>query len=411
LNVVRYLMTVGAKLTEIPLLFVRKKAAFSAENLFLRRQLAMYAERGQRPRHALVLLGKLFDWRSALVVVTPRTFIAWQRDLVRLLWSWKSRTTGRPPLPIDVRRLIATMADENPSWSPRRIASELRLKLGVRLSAQTVRRYLPNDDPRKKRRGMPRGDQKWAAFVRNHAKAILACDFAVSMTIGLRILYIFVVMEIGSRRILHTGVTEHPTAEWTTQQLRCAIPADATYEYLLHDRDAIFSSELDAAVQRLGVEVLKSPPRSPKANAYCERLIGTLRRECLDWIIPLTERQLRSVVREWASHYNTARPHMSLGPGFPTRPKESRCRPAPRVTTCRTARSHLPRHPRLAASRIPSRRSCLATRSHQQFARVARRSRRGCVHSLIRTSACISWSGDPFGYAKRSCQFSPSVRG
>jgi putative transposase len=328
LNVVRFLATVAAKLTEIPLLPIRNKASLSAENLFLRRQLAMFAERGQRPRRArrldkalLVLLGKLFDWRSALVVVTPRTFIVWQRDFVRLLWSWKSRTTGRPPLPIDVRRLIATMADENPSWSPRRISNELRLKLGVRLSAQTVRRYLPNDDPRKKRRGMPRGDQKWAAFVRNHAKAIVACDFAVSMTIGLRIFYIFVVMEIGSRRILHTGVTEHPTAEWATQQLRFVIPGDGPYEYLLHDRDAIFSSELDAAVRRLGVEVLKSPPRSPKANAYCERLIGTLRRECLDWIIPLSERQLRSVVREWAGHYNSDRPHMSLGPGIPNPPE------------------------------------------------------------------------------------------
>jgi transposase InsO family protein len=139
----------------------------------------------------------------------------------------------------------------------------------------------------------------------------------VSLTIGLRTFYILVVMEIGSRRILHTNVTSHPTAEWTAQQLRQAIPADHPYRFLLHDRDSIFSADCDASIQRLGLRVLKSPPRSPKANAFCERLIGTLRRECLDWIIPLSERQLRSVVREWAAHYNRGRPHMALGPGIP----------------------------------------------------------------------------------------------
>jgi transposase InsO family protein len=308
-------------------LFARH-AALRAENAFLRKQLAMLVERGMRPRRAsraekiwLVLLGKLFDWRGALVVVTPRTFVTWQRDLVRMLWRWKSRRLGRPPLPHDARKLIVRMADENPSWSTRRIANELRLKLAIRVSPQTVRRYLPNDDPRKTRSGVPRGDQRWSTFVRNHARAIVACDFAVSMTIGLKTFYILVVMEIGSRRILHTNVTAHPTAEWTTQQLREAIPAESGYRYLLHDRDAIFSTDLDAAVQRLGVKVLKSPPRSPKANAFCERLIGTLRRECLDWIIPLSERQLRSVVREWATHYNRGRPHMALGPGLPDPPE------------------------------------------------------------------------------------------
>jgi transposase InsO family protein len=308
-------------------LFARH-AALRAENAFLRKQLAMFVERGMRPRRAsraerlwLVLLGKLFDWRGALVVVTPRTFVAWQRDLVRMLWRWKSRPLGRPPLTLDARALIVRMADENPSWSPRRIANELRLKLAIRVSPQTVRRYLPNDDPRKKRHGVPRGDQRWSTFVRNHARAIVACDFAVSLTIGLRTLYILVVMEIGSRRILHTNVTAHPTAEWTAQQLRQAIPADHPYRFLLHDRDSIFSADCDASVQRLGVKVLKSPPRSPKANAFCERLIGTLRRECLDWIIPLNERQLRSVVREWAAHYNRGRPHMALGPGLPNPPE------------------------------------------------------------------------------------------
>jgi putative transposase len=308
-------------------LFARH-AALRAENAFLRKQLAMFVERGMRPRRAsraervwLVLLATLFGWRGALVVVTPRTFIAWQRAFVRMLWRWKSQPSGRPPLPLDARKLIVRMAGENPSWSPRRIANELRLKLAIRVSPQTVRRYLPNDDPRKKRSGVPRGDQRWATFVRNHARAIVACDFAVSLTIGLQTLYILVVMEVGSRRIIHTNVTTHPTAEWTLQQFRHAIPADHPYRFLLHDRDAIFSADCDASIQRLGLRVLKSPPRSPKANAFCERLIGTLRRECLDWIIPLSERQLRNVVREWAAHYNRGRPHMALGPGLPDPPE------------------------------------------------------------------------------------------
>ncbi|MEO8036740.1 MAG: integrase core domain-containing protein, partial [Acidobacteriota bacterium] len=142
-------------------------------------------------------------------------------------------------------------------------------------------------------------------------------DFVVSTTMSLRSVYTFVAIELGSRRILHTATTSHPTAAWTTQQLREALPSDHPYRYLLHDRDSIFSAELDASISRLGVEILKSPPRSPKANSFCERVIGTLRRECLDWIIPLGEGQIRAVVREWMGHYNRGRPHMSLGPGVP----------------------------------------------------------------------------------------------
>ena len=145
----------------------------------------------------------------------------------------------------------------------------------------------------------------------------MVCDFVVSTTVALRSVYTLVVIEIGSRRILHTATTSHPTAAWTTQQLREALPADHAYRFLLHGRDSIFSADLDATIAHLGVEILKSPPRSPKANAFCERVIGTLRRECLDWIIPLCEGQIRALVREWAAHYNCGRPHMALGPGVP----------------------------------------------------------------------------------------------
>jgi transposase InsO family protein len=139
----------------------------------------------------------------------------------------------------------------------------------------------------------------------------------VAVTARFRILYIFVVMEIGSRRILHCNVTPYPTAEWTMQQLREAIPSDHEYRVLIHDRHATFSAELDAAVASLGLKVMKTPVRAPQANAFCERLIGTMRRECLDFIIPVCLLHLRVTVREWVSHYNRGRPHSRLGPGIP----------------------------------------------------------------------------------------------
>jgi putative transposase len=156
--------------------------------------------------------------------------------------------------------------------------------------------------------------------VRNHAQVIVACDFCVVVTATFRLLYVFVVMEHSTRRILHANVTVQPTAAWTLQQLRAAIPADDTYRFLIHDRDRIFSGELDQCVRNLGLKVLKTPVRSPQANALCERLLGTLRRECLDFMIPLSEHHLRRLLSEWGLHYNAGRPHMSLGPGIPEPP-------------------------------------------------------------------------------------------
>jgi transposase InsO family protein len=153
--------------------------------------------------------------------------------------------------------------------------------------------------------------------VRNHARAIVACDFCVVVTAPFRLLYVFVVMEHATRRILHVNVTAHPTAAWTLQQLREAIPSDHGYRFLIHDRDSIFSRALDQSLRNLGLRVLKTPPRVPQANAICERLLGTLRRECLDFLIPLTENHLRRLLHAWMCHANQGRPHMSLGPGIP----------------------------------------------------------------------------------------------
>ena len=300
---------------------LRPSPALAAENLFLRKQLALYQERQVKPQRAtnatrltLAWLARWFDWRQALVIVQPATFIHWHRQGFRLFWRWKS-TRGRPPIPAELQALIRCMARENPSWGEERIANELLLKLGIRVSPRTVRKYMP------KRMDHGRGhrvlSQHWCTFVRNHARAIVACDFCVVVTATFRLLYVFVVMEHATRRILHTNVTAHPTASWTLQQLREAIPADHAYRFLLHDRDNIFSPQLDQGIRHLGLRVLKTPVRTPQANALCERLIGTLRWECLDFVIPLTAGHLRCMLSEWVHHYNAGRPHMALGPGIP----------------------------------------------------------------------------------------------
>ncbi len=234
----------------------------AAEILFLRRQLALLRERGTRPRRAgrfdrlwLVLLSRCFDWRGSLVVVRPETLVRWQRELVRHFWRWKSHPVGRPRLSKELRQLLRRMAAENPSWGCRRIADELRLKLGLSVSPRTIQKYLPNGHAPRRRH-----DQQWSTFVRNHARAIVACDFVVSMTASFRTIYTFVVMEIGSRRILHVNSMAHPTAAWTTQQLREVFTPEHPWRYLLHARDSIFSSSLDDAVRSFGVAVLRSPP-------------------------------------------------------------------------------------------------------------------------------------------------------
>ncbi len=192
------------------------------------------------------------------------------------------------------------------------------LKLGLRVSPRTIRKYLPKLPATPV--GRPHGDQRWSTFLKNHARAIIACDFCVVATATFRILYLFVIMEHGSRRIIHINVTAHPSAAWTLQQLREAIASDHAYRFIIHDRDGIFSTGFDVSVAGLGLEVIKTSVRSPKANSLCERLIGTLRRECLEWIVPLMEKHLRNTLMSWLAHYNRGRPHSSLGPGLPDPP-------------------------------------------------------------------------------------------
>lgn len=311
-------VTLGTICDLIGVLF-RSRVAVAAENLFLRRQLALYRERKTRRRRptpatklALVMLSRFFPWASALAIVKPDTFVRWDRTGFRLFWRWKSRHTGRPPLPKNLRALIVMMARENPSWGEGRIADELSLKLGLFVDSRTVGKYL-------KQCGRPRqpSGQRWSTFVHNHASDIIACDFFTSVTATFQVLYVFVAIEIGSRRILHGNVTDHPTSEWTRQQFREFLDGESGHRYLIHDRDSVFSAEVDAALIGFGLEVLKTPVRSPMANAYCERVIGSIRRECLDYLIPLNERYLKRILREFITHYNRGRPHSALGPGFP----------------------------------------------------------------------------------------------
>lgn len=221
------------------------------------------------------------------------------------------------------------MVQENPTWGEERVAGELSVKLGILVSPRTMRAYWPEKPGL---RGPRRtASQHWRAFVLNHAKAIVATDFLVAITAGFRVLYVFVVMEVGSRRILHCNVTDHPTAAWALQQFREAIPSDHPYRFLIHDRDSIFSAEVDAELKAFGLKVLRTPVRAPKPNAHCERLMRTIRRECLDYVIPLREKYLWRILREWGAHYNQGRPHASLGPGIPD--SDSRLLPRPR--TCR----------------------------------------------------------------------------
>jgi hypothetical protein len=255
-------------LTFIKLCF-RPATTVAAENLFLRKQLGLFIERKAKPRRAtdairftLARLSCLFDWRNALTIVKPDTLIRWHRKGFRLFWKRKSRPRGRPRIPAQLRKLIAEMASSNPTWGEERIADELFLKIGIRISPRTVRRYMP-ELPR--RPADPR--QRWMTFVCNHAKAINACDFFVVVTATFQLIYVFFVMEVNTRRLLHFNVTRHP-ADWTLRQFRECVAGDEGYRFVIHDRDSIYSKELDDSLKALGLVVLKTPYKSPQAKAY-----------------------------------------------------------------------------------------------------------------------------------------------
>jgi transposase InsO family protein len=221
------------------------------------------------------------------VIVKPETVIAWHRQGFRVFWTWKSRRRiGRPPVAADVRALIRTMAQENPLWGAPRIHGEL-LKLGLEVSQATVAKYMPC-------RPTP-PSQTWRTFLANHVQQIAAADFFVVPTATCRLLFVLVLLAHERRRIVHVAVTAHPTAAWTAQQLREAFPFDESPRYLVHDRDTAFQGWATTA-RAIGIDEVITAAHSPWQNAYAERLIESIRRECLDHIIVANERGLRRVL-------------------------------------------------------------------------------------------------------------------
>lgn len=251
--------------------FVRSRAVLQLEVLELRHQLHVLAR--SRPRRLHLSRGDRLlwvwlscvwtDWRSALVIVKPETVVGWHRRGFRLLWAWKSRRRGRPPVPLDARRLIRTMSEANPLWGAPRIHGEL-LKLGIDMCQATVAKYMV--------RRRPSPSQTWRTFLTNHVGQLMAADFFVVPTATCRVLFVLVILAHARRRIMHVAVTSHPTAAWTAQQLREAFPWDAAPRYLLHDRDHAFD-ELEATAKAMGIQEVLTAPRSPWQNGVAERFI------------------------------------------------------------------------------------------------------------------------------------------
>ncbi len=269
-------------------------------------------------RALLVLLaGQVRAWRQALLVVQPATLLRWHRAGFRALWRRKSRPgPGRPPLPAETVDLIRRMAGENPLWGAERMRGELA-KLGLGVAKRTIQTYLPRT------RGPRPTGQAWATFLRNQARHIWTCDFLQVTDLLFRPLFAFVIVELGSRRVVHVGVTRHPTDDWVAQQLREATPFGAAPRFLIRDNDAKYGPHFDAVAVGSGIEVLRTPIRAPRANAICERLLGSVRRECLDHILILSEGHLRRVLNEYVSYFNCSRPHQGFNQCVPEPPNAS----------------------------------------------------------------------------------------
>jgi len=298
---------------------LRPRAILFAENLVLRQQLAILRRATPRPRLRpidrafWVIVSRMWSrWAECLAIVQPATVIGWHRRGFARWWAWKSRRVGRPPLARELVSLIEQMTLENPLWSRRRIASELA-KLGYAVDKDTVAKYMPK--PAQRPRNPP--SQTWKTFLRNHLAGTIAIDFLTVPTVTFNVLYVFFVLSLERRRVLHVNVTAHPYATWAAQQIVEAIGAELVPARLIRDRDAIFGTEFDARVNNLGVRQIRISPRSPWQNGYAERWVGTLRRELLDHVIVLGERHLLRLVRQHVAYYNSDRPHMSLGGDSP----------------------------------------------------------------------------------------------
>jgi len=295
----------------------RSRAALQLEILVLRHQLGVLHRSVKRPK--LTVVDRLFrgwpsevwsGWRSALVIVKPETVIAWRRKAFRLFWTWKVRRgqPGRPGVPRDVRDWIRKMSRDNPPRGAPRIHGEL-LELGIEIGETSVGKYMA------RHRKPP--SQTWRTFIENHVKTMVSVDFFTVPAVRFQIPYVFLVLAHDRRRILHFGVTAHPTAEWTVQQLREAFPWDAAPRYLLRDRDRIFGDDFVEQVKVMGIKEVLSAPRSPWQRAYVERVIGTIRRECLDHAMVFNQAALYRHVKSFVAYCHESRTHLSLDKDTP----------------------------------------------------------------------------------------------
>ena len=295
---------------------VASRVALHLEVLALRHQLQVLQRSRRRhlpltraDRVPWVWLSRIRSgWRATMVLVKPATVSAWHRQGFRLYWTWKSRRRlGRPSVPAELRALIRRMSDANPLWGAPRVHGEL-LKLGINVSQATVAKYMSG------RRRPP--SPTWRTFLANHAAQIAAADFFVVPTVRYRLLFVLVILSLDRRRLAHVAVTAHPTSAWTAQQLREACPNNEAPRFLLHDRDSAFAA-VHATIGGMGIRQLRTAPRSPWQNGYVERVIGSIRRECLDHVIVLNEGGLRRVLARYETYYQYSRTHLGLAKDTP----------------------------------------------------------------------------------------------
>ena len=300
----------------------RDKSDLVLENMALRHQLLLLQRQCTKPKSKPTdwLLWSLLSrdwphWKNTLLLFRPETVIAWQKSVFRFCWRWRSRPkSGRPRIDSEMAKLIRRMWEANPTWGAPRIRDELA-KLGLKVSTATIRKYRPTS-------GRPCG-QTWKTFLENHLKKIIAVDFFVVPTVTFRLLYGFIVLAHDRRRVLHFAVTESPSAHWAGQQLVNAFPFQTPPKYLLRDRDSIYGAVFTQRVRALGMKELKIAPRSPWQNPYVERLIGTVRRECLDQLLILNAAHLHRILTRFFDYYHRVRPHRSLDHDAPvSRPVE-----------------------------------------------------------------------------------------
>jgi transposase InsO family protein len=314
----------------------RSRASLCLEHLALRHQLAVYKQTIHRPR--LRCTGRLFwvwlsrlwpGWQVALAFVQPRTVIAWQRQRFRDHWRQLSQQgrLGRPTIATEVRELIQDMSRANPTWGAPRIVGELR-KLGLEVAKSTVEKYRI----RPKKPTSP----TWKTFLKNHMEDLVALDFFVVPTVMNRVLFVLLILAHARGYVVHFNITEHPTAEWTAQQVIEAFPWDEAPRYLLRDRDRIYSASFRRRVRNMGIADVVIAPRSPWQNPYVERLIGSIRHECLDHVIVLHARHLRRLLTGYVHYYHYWRTHRSLAMDCPVsrpvqRPEVGPIREVPEV--------------------------------------------------------------------------------